>query len=114
VSPRPVFPCEHCHRVFGGAFALYRSRVGGRCRSARELRAIGLVRNEGGVWVRRSPRDAQAVLFAVGRGRPRKSAPPAIPCGPRSAAEGSGPQVSAEGTRAQLSLPGIAPAGRAA
>lgn len=124
MSSRPVFACEHCHRVFGGAFGLRRSRVDGRCRSARELRAIGLVRNAAGTWVRRSPRDEQAVLFALGRGRPRKIAPPAIFYGPRTAAGALGPLGGAagplgpngasQGALAQLSLPGIAPAGRAA
>lgn len=83
-APRPDAPvtvkvgllCEECRRRFGGRRGFELHRIGGRCRSAAELGAVGLRRNAYGVWVRSSPRNGQATLPGiVRRGRPPRKAP---------------------------------------
>jgi hypothetical protein len=71
--------CPRCRRNFGGTFTFRRAHVAGGCRPIRELRSIGLIRGDDGIWRRPGPTDAmQLRLPLFGRGRPRKESPSAI------------------------------------
>lgn len=69
--------CPQCRRSFGGEQAYRRAHPRSGCRSARELRRIGLRRDDAGVWHRPARTDpGQLRLPLFGRGRPRKTLPP--------------------------------------
>ncbi len=65
--------CERCGRAFGGAAALNRAHVGGRCRPDANLLRLGWYRDAEGVWHRPGPRTpGQLRLPLFGRGRPQR------------------------------------------